>query len=126
MRIDMTYGIVFDETLRMISAASKARLYLKYVRNMAEKTDLGRLVTPSVLRLLDEASLNLTDRRSFLNGRAFYRGGSELLVEAGHQRRVIALPPKISRESWRCKVHGDKFGDHNVITYLLSRLFLRT
>ncbi|CAN0876529.1 Uncharacterized protein At1g26090, chloroplastic [Linum grandiflorum] len=60
-------GIGSDETLRMISAASKTRLYLKYVRNMAEKTDLGRLATPSVLRLLDEA-LDLTDRRSFLNG----------------------------------------------------------
>ncbi|CAN1314373.1 Uncharacterized protein At1g26090, chloroplastic [Linum perenne] len=60
-------GIGSDETLRMISAASKTRLYLKYVRNMAEKTDLGRLATPSVLRLLDEA-LDLTGRRSFLNG----------------------------------------------------------
>ncbi|CAL1392862.1 unnamed protein product [Linum trigynum] len=60
-------GISSDETLRMIAAASKTRLYLKYVRNMAEKTDLGRLASPSVLRLLDEA-LDLSGRSSHLNG----------------------------------------------------------
>ena len=31
------------------------RLYLKYLRKLAEKTDLGRLAGPSRLRLLDEA-----------------------------------------------------------------------
>ena len=31
------------------------RLYLKYLRNLAEKTDLGRLAGPSLLRLVDEA-----------------------------------------------------------------------
>lgn len=73
-------GISTEETLRMIGASSKARfgnrqnnlsflpkmkyvhnpltlhrLYLKYLRSMAEKTDLGRLAGPSLLRLVDEA-----------------------------------------------------------------------
>ncbi|KAJ6772062.1 hypothetical protein OIU74_018327 [Salix koriyanagi] len=52
-------GVSTDETLRVIGAASKARLYLKYLRNLAEKTDLGRLAGPSLLRLVDESlSLN--------------------------------------------------------------------
>lgn len=42
------------------------RLYLKYLRNMAEKTDLGRLAGPSLLRLVDEA-LSISGRRP-LNG----------------------------------------------------------
>ncbi|KAJ8760492.1 hypothetical protein K2173_015159 [Erythroxylum novogranatense] len=61
-------GISSDETLRMIGAASKARLYLRYIRNLAEKTDLGRLVTPSLLRLVDEA-MNLTGAKAPLNGK---------------------------------------------------------
>lgn len=48
-------GISTEEVIRMISATSKARLYLKYLRKLAEKTDLGRLAGPSLLRLLDEA-----------------------------------------------------------------------
>ncbi|KAK9934828.1 hypothetical protein M0R45_021957 [Rubus argutus] len=48
-------GMSSEEMLRMISAAGKARLYLKYLRNIAEKTDLGRLAGPSLLRLVDEA-----------------------------------------------------------------------
>ncbi|XP_038726006.1 uncharacterized protein At1g26090, chloroplastic isoform X2 [Tripterygium wilfordii] len=48
-------GISTEETLRLIGAASKARLYLKYLRSLAEKTDLGRLAGPSILRLVDEA-----------------------------------------------------------------------
>lgn len=39
-----------------------------------------------------------------------YRGGSELLVEAGDQRRVIHLPPKIQG-----KVGGAKFIDRRLV-----------
>ncbi|XP_050225941.1 uncharacterized protein At1g26090, chloroplastic [Mercurialis annua] len=59
-------GFSADETLRMIGAASKARLYLKYLRHLAEKTDLGRLAGPSLLRLVDEA-IGISDKRSPLN-----------------------------------------------------------
>ncbi|KAL9401894.1 hypothetical protein Peur_005743 [Populus x canadensis] len=61
-------GVSSDETLRMIGAASKARLYLKYLRNLAEKTDLGRLAGPSLLRLVDEA-LSLSGSKYNLNGK---------------------------------------------------------
>lgn len=39
-----------------------------------------------------------------------YRGGSELLVEAGDQRRVIHLPSKIQG-----KVGGAKFIDRSLV-----------
>ncbi|KAJ4834264.1 hypothetical protein Tsubulata_044804 [Turnera subulata] len=61
-------GISTDETLRMIGAASKARLYLKYMRNLAEKTDIGRLTGPSILRLVNE-SINLGGSNSHSNGK---------------------------------------------------------
>ncbi|KAL5726065.1 hypothetical protein ACHQM5_009136 [Ranunculus cassubicifolius] len=48
-------GISNEETLRMIGMTEKARWYLKYVRNVAEKTDVGRLTAPSLLRLVEEA-----------------------------------------------------------------------
>ena len=44
------------------------RLYLKYLRNMAERTDIGRLAGPSLLRLVDEA-MSLSTRGSNLNGK---------------------------------------------------------
>lgn len=61
-------GIGSEETIRMIGATSKARLYLKYLRKLAEKTDLGRLAGPSLLRLLDE-TLGMSNRSSNLNGK---------------------------------------------------------
>ncbi|XP_015895761.3 uncharacterized protein At1g26090, chloroplastic [Ziziphus jujuba] len=61
-------GMSSEEILRMISSASKARLYLKYMRNLAEKTDLGRLAGPSLLRLVDEA-MNISGSQSVLNGK---------------------------------------------------------
>ncbi|KAG0498382.1 hypothetical protein HPP92_003073 [Vanilla planifolia] len=42
-----------------------------------------------------------------------YRGGSELLVEAGDQRRIIHLPPGMQG-----KVGGAKFVDRNLIVTL--------
>lgn len=39
-----------------------------------------------------------------------YRGGSELLVEAGDQRRVILLPPDIQG-----KVGGAKFMNRSLV-----------
>ncbi|RVX13549.1 Uncharacterized protein, chloroplastic [Vitis vinifera] len=79
-------GINTEETLRMIGVTSRARLCLKYLHNMAERTDIGRLVGPSLLRLVDEA-MSLSIRGSNLNGKmsseiwdilehAFERGSS--------------------------------------------------
>lgn len=61
-------GINSEETLRIISAASSARLYVKYLRSIAEKTDFGRLAGPSVLRLVDEA-MNLSGGSTTFNGK---------------------------------------------------------
>ena len=44
------------------------RLYLKYLRNLAEKTDLGRVAGPSLMRLLDE-TMSITGTRFYLNGK---------------------------------------------------------
>ena len=43
-------------------------LYLKYLRNMVERTNIGRLVGPSLLRLVDEA-MSLSTRGSNRNGK---------------------------------------------------------
>ncbi|XP_058775447.1 uncharacterized protein At1g26090, chloroplastic [Vicia villosa] len=61
-------GVSSEETLRIMGGCSKARLYLKYIRTLAEKTDLGRLAAPSLLRLVDEA-VRISSSRSYLNGR---------------------------------------------------------
>lgn len=61
-------GISSEETLRIIGGSSKARLYLKYLRTLAEKTELGRLAAPSLLRLVDEA-MKISSSRSFFNGK---------------------------------------------------------
>ncbi|KAK4263742.1 hypothetical protein QN277_029117 [Acacia crassicarpa] len=60
-------GISSEETLRIIGATSKARLYLKYLRHLAEKTDLGRLAAPSLLRLVDEA-MSISGNRPYFDG----------------------------------------------------------
>uniref|UniRef100_A0A0A9GJR0 ArsA HSP20-like domain-containing protein n=1 Tax=Arundo donax TaxID=35708 RepID=A0A0A9GJR0_ARUDO len=44
-----------------------------------------------------------------------YRGGSELLIEAGDQRRIIKLPPAIQG-----KVGAAKFVDRNLIVSIRS------
>ncbi|GMH01849.1 hypothetical protein Nepgr_003688 [Nepenthes gracilis] len=51
-------GISPEETLRLLGASKAARLYVKYLRSMAEKTDLGRLAGPSLLRLVYEAMIS--------------------------------------------------------------------
>ncbi|KAL9225992.1 hypothetical protein vseg_001853 [Gypsophila vaccaria] len=61
-------GISTEETLRMIGAANSTRLYIKHLRSIAEDTDIGRLVSPSLLRLVDEA-VTTGGNSSTLNGR---------------------------------------------------------
>ncbi|XP_027359967.1 uncharacterized protein At1g26090, chloroplastic isoform X2 [Abrus precatorius] len=61
-------GISSEETLRIIGGSSKARLYLKYLRTLAEKTELGRLAAPSLLTLVDEA-MKISSNKSYFNGR---------------------------------------------------------
>ncbi|XP_072958805.1 ATPase GET3D, chloroplastic [Typha angustifolia] len=52
-------GISTEETLRLIGVTERARWYLKYMRSMSEKTDIGRLTSPSLLKLAyDSINLN--------------------------------------------------------------------
>lgn len=44
------------------------RLYIRYLRNLAEKTDLGRLAGPSLIKLVDEA-MNISGSTSLFNGK---------------------------------------------------------
>lgn len=43
------------------------RLYVKYLRSLAEKTDLGRLTSPSIMRFVDE-SMNISGNKSPFDG----------------------------------------------------------
>ncbi|GAB4828919.1 hypothetical protein Ancab_018580 [Ancistrocladus abbreviatus] len=61
-------GVSPEETLRLMGAASAARLYLKYLRSIAEKTDFGRLASPTLLGLVHEAMTSSGSRPSF-NGK---------------------------------------------------------
>ncbi|KAJ3692430.1 hypothetical protein LUZ60_012780 [Juncus effusus] len=52
-------GISSEETLRLFGATERSRSYLKYVKEMAEKTDIGRLISPSILKLFyDSIKIN--------------------------------------------------------------------
>lgn len=46
-------GLSSEETLRLLGAAEKSRWYLQRARGLAEKTDTGRVTSPSILRLLE-------------------------------------------------------------------------
>lgn len=63
------------------------RLYLKYLRNVAEKTDLGRLAGPSLLRLVDEA-LNISGRKFLFNGNM----SAEIWGAMDQMLEVIMIP----------------------------------
>ncbi|KAL9683297.1 hypothetical protein QQ045_015117 [Rhodiola kirilowii] len=56
-------GMSTEQFLRFAGVCSKARLYLKYIRQLADKTDFGRIAGPSLLRLVDE-SVGLTTQGS--------------------------------------------------------------
>ncbi|KAL6911361.1 hypothetical protein ACP4OV_000166 [Aristida adscensionis] len=45
-----------EEILRLIGATERVRSYLRYVRDLAEKTDIGRLASPSLLKLIYDAA----------------------------------------------------------------------
>ncbi|KAM0875337.1 hypothetical protein ACQ4PT_036874 [Festuca glaucescens] len=45
-----------EEFLRLTGATERARSYLKYVRELAERTDVGRLASPSLLKLIYDAA----------------------------------------------------------------------
>lgn len=70
---DQTYDVVVydglssEETLRLLGAAEKSRWYLQRARDLAEKTDTGRVTSPSILRLLETSAVQ--DNGSDTTGR---------------------------------------------------------
>uniref|UniRef100_A0A0A0KWD0 Anion-transporting ATPase-like domain-containing protein n=1 Tax=Cucumis sativus TaxID=3659 RepID=A0A0A0KWD0_CUCSA len=80
-RLNMTQGVLegvvgeelavlpgMDSIFSILQLERFVGLYLKYLRSIAEKTDLGRLATPSILRLVDEA-MSISRPGSHLGGR---------------------------------------------------------
>ncbi|KAH9320571.1 hypothetical protein KI387_015210, partial [Taxus chinensis] len=57
-------GISSEETLRMVGASEISRWYIRYLPNLVEKTDIGRLALPSFLKLT-VASLNQDNKADF-------------------------------------------------------------
>ncbi|KAK3158895.1 hypothetical protein QOZ80_2AG0143080 [Eleusine coracana subsp. coracana] len=45
-----------EEILRLIGSTDRAKSYLRYARDLAEKTDIGRLASPSLLKLMYDAA----------------------------------------------------------------------
>ncbi|KAG0498381.1 hypothetical protein HPP92_003072 [Vanilla planifolia] len=48
-------GSSSEDTLRLVGAIERVRWYVKHLRNLAEKTDIGRLAAPSILKLIYES-----------------------------------------------------------------------
>ncbi|MCO5555188.1 hypothetical protein L7F22_008731 [Adiantum nelumboides] len=73
-KADQTYDVVVydglssEETLRLLGAAEKSRWYLQRARDLAEKTDTGRVTSPSILRLLETSATQ--DSGSDTSGRS--------------------------------------------------------
>lgn len=70
------------------------RLYLKYLRNVADKTDFGRMAGPSLLRLVDEA-MSLTNSTNLFNGNrsADIWNSVETMLEVSTPSPHFLLPP---------------------------------
>ncbi|KAL8153270.1 hypothetical protein V2J09_011030 [Rumex salicifolius] len=88
--------IIYDcisttEMLRMMGAASSARLYLKYLRSIADKTDFGRLAGPSILGLVSE-SLNASQSNYNVNSSSQIWDSLDRLLKRGSS--IFASPNK--------------------------------
>lgn len=105
-------GISTEETLRMISTASNARLYVRYLRNIAEKTDFGRLAGPSLLRLVDEAA-GLSGSSSSFNGKLSSEIWDSLQRVFERGASAFADPQKFS-----CYIMADPYNPISVNTAL--------
>ncbi|ESQ34245.1 hypothetical protein EUTSA_v10007585mg [Eutrema salsugineum] len=125
-------GISTEETLRMIGLSSKTRLYVKYLRSMAEKTDLGRLTSPSILRFVDE-SMNMSGNKSPFNGMTsadmwdtlerFLETGASALSDTDRFRSFLVMDPnnpmsvKSALRYWGCTIQA---GSHASAAFAIS------
>ncbi|KFK44553.1 hypothetical protein AALP_AA1G271600 [Arabis alpina] len=125
-------GISSEETLRMIGLSSKTRLYVKYLRSMAEKTDLGRLTSPSIMRFVDE-SMNISGNKSPFNGMTsadmwdtlerFLETGASALRDTDRFRNFLVMDPnnpmsvKSALRYWGCTLQA---GSHASAAFAIS------
>ncbi|KAL0698879.1 hypothetical protein Bca4012_055001 [Brassica carinata] len=114
-------GISTEETLRMIGLSSKTRLYVKYLRSLAEKTDLGRLTSPSIMRFVDE-SMNISGNKSPFDGQTsaamwdtlerFLETGASTLRDTDRFRSFLVMDPnnpmsvKSALRYWGCTIQA--------------------
>ncbi|KAJ0247548.1 Uncharacterized protein HA466_0159930 [Hirschfeldia incana] len=114
-------GVSTEETLRMIGLSSKTRLYVKYLRSLAEKTDLGRLTSPSIMRFVDE-SMNISGNKSPFDGQTsaamwdtlerFLETGAATLRDTDRFRSYLVMDPnnpmsvKSALRYWGCTIQA--------------------
>ncbi|VVB14342.1 unnamed protein product [Arabis nemorensis] len=125
-------GFSSEETLRMIGLSSKTRLYVKYLRSMAEKTDLGRLTSPTIMRFVDE-SMNISGNKSPFNGMTsadmwdtlerFLETGASALRDTDRFRSFLVMDPnnpmsvKSALRYWGCTIQA---GSHASAAFAIS------
>ncbi|CAH8349629.1 unnamed protein product [Eruca vesicaria subsp. sativa] len=125
-------GLSTEETLRMIGLSSKTRLYVKYLRSLAEKTDLGRLTSPSIMRFVDE-SMNLSGNKSPFDGQTtaamwdtlerFLETGASTLRDTERFRSFLVMDPnnpmsvKSALRYWGCTIQA---GSHASAAFAIS------
>ncbi|CAH2033919.1 unnamed protein product [Thlaspi arvense] len=125
-------GISTEETLRMIGLSSKTRLYVKYLRNLAEKTDLGRLTSPSIMRFVDE-SMNISGNKSPFDGMTsaamwdalerFLETGASAWRDTDRFRSFLVMDPnnpmsvKSALRYWGCTIQA---GSHASAAFAIS------
>uniref|UniRef100_A0A1J3JBP0 Uncharacterized protein, chloroplastic n=1 Tax=Noccaea caerulescens TaxID=107243 RepID=A0A1J3JBP0_NOCCA len=125
-------GVSTEETLRMIGLSSKTRLYVKYLRSMAEKTDLGRLTSPSIMRFVDE-SMNISGNKSPFDGTTsaamwdalerFLETGASAWRDTDRFRSFLVMDPnnpmsvKSALRYWGCTIQA---GSHASAAFAIS------
>ncbi|PKU77434.1 uncharacterized protein At1g26090, chloroplastic [Dendrobium catenatum] len=75
-------GSSSEDTLRLVGATERVRCYLKYIRNLAEKTDIGRLTAPSFLRLFYESAMPNSGSVEGKTSADIWNGIEQILEEA--------------------------------------------
>ncbi|KAJ4879767.1 hypothetical protein Rs2_36821 [Raphanus sativus] len=131
-------GVSSEETLRMIGLSSKTRLYVKYLRSLAEKTDLGRLTSPSIMRFVDE-SMNISGNKSPFDGQTspamwdtlerFLETGASTLRDADRFKGFLVMDPnnpmsvKSALRYWGCTIQA---GSHASAAFAISSSNLTT
>ncbi|KAM1517652.1 hypothetical protein ACFX1X_021074 [Malus domestica] len=80
-------GVIYCDECGIQLSELPPRLYLKYLRNVAEKTGIGRFAGSSVLRLVNEA-MSISSSTPHLNGKM----SAEIWDSLEQVLKVIFIP----------------------------------